>query len=131
MLCDSVVKPDIGKDGEKHAFTYFIVLDSVVLDVKTRPAMSICSNHEGSHPRLNLKINGNKLSPWWHCWPAVLNQSWGHPTNILANEWASTFCLHFQPGYMLLAFQVTLNDTYNIGCGEGYKKNKANLYILT
>lgn len=61
MLCDSVGK-SMCKDGEKHAFTYFIVLDAVLLDVNIRPAISICSNHEESHPRLSLKNNGNKLS---------------------------------------------------------------------
>lgn len=62
MLCDSVGNHSIGKDGERHAFTYFISLDRVVLDVKTRHAISICGKHEISHPRLSLKDNGN-VSP--------------------------------------------------------------------
>lgn len=46
MLCDPMLKPGIGEDGEKHTFTYCIVLDGVVLDVKTRPTVSICIHHK-------------------------------------------------------------------------------------
>jgi len=69
MLCYPGLKLGIGEDGSKPTFTYCIDLHGVVLDVKTRPTISICFHHKESHSRMKLipgiseQTNGKQLSP--------------------------------------------------------------------